>query len=593
MKKKLQTQFLLLFKDEAQRYLEGLNEELLKFEKNPEDLSIMESMLRKLHNLKGAAELIGLSEIGRFVHRLEDAFLKLKEYEFSSWEFDLVFSSFDNLAKMVEASSSREEILAVDNKELYRKLKELKAKKLPKRALKKSVKIAMDGIDFSAFKADLSTFLHIDVSKVDNLMGLVNELMVHKGRILKYPARIGELLDGLKAAHRSIRLIMQDANFPAAFGGEVDKIDLQIRELRDGFNFLLEDVNTQSAQVARLADDLESSAIKMRMLPLSVIFSRMERLVHDLSREKNKKVKLVFSGEKTELDRKVIERIQDPIMHLVRNSIDHGIENPEERVKAGKLEEGVIILNGYSKGSRIIIEVEDDGAGIGKEEVMEAAIKKDLVSVEEARRLSHDQILELLFRSGFSTRGSVSLLSGRGVGLDVVRDALQELQGTIKIESQRGIFTKFILDLPMTVAVTPLLLFKLAENNFAIPLPESVEVISLDEPAERNETFVFQEEEVPLFFLDELLGFSRRDCRSVIVVNFMGRFVAVAVEAVEGEQPVVIKDLGKYLGKIKDVAGVGIMADTRLVLILDLLGMISENKKNLSIDPAHGGVEKR
>ncbi len=583
---KPQSQFSMLFKEESARYLESLNSELLRFEKDPDDIDLLEGMMRELHSLKGAANMIGLTEIGKFAHRLEDAFVHLKTGEYSPWEFDLLFSSFDLLKKMVDDATS-EKPKGIDYSVLYKKLKTIQNRKRITKKIKKKDRVVERDIDLAVFRTDLKNFIHIDVSKVDTLMGLVNELIIHKGRITKRPNEVRSIFDQIKYIHKSLRQINQVPDLEEGMVSQIDALDVEIVDLRDRISFLLDDMSNQSTRLDRLIDQLEGTAIKMRMLPLSVIFSKMERLVRDLSKAKEKQIKLIFSGEGTELDKKIIEVIQDPIMHLIRNSIDHGVELPAIRKKAGKLPEGVIIINAYQRGNRIIMEIEDDGGGVDKERVKEIAIEKKLVTSAEADKLEENEIFELLFQPGFSTKKEITDVSGRGVGLNVVRDALSQLQGIVKIESQRGLYTKFVFDLPISVAVASIFMLSVSGRLFAIPTSEVKETIKGQKVDSHATSITVNNEEVPFFSLQKVLNLPEMGEGSeqvILILEFMNKPVALAVDTLEGEEHVIIKTLGEYLGKVRNVAGAAILGDARLVVVLDLQEILSSNWRQLAVE---------
>lgn len=578
MKKKLQNQFVALFKEESQRYLDSLNSEILQYEKKPGDPDLLDQMMRELHSLKGAANMIGLLEIGRFTHLMEDAFLRLKGNEFGPLEFDLLFSSLEMLRKMIDDATS-DDPQGINSGEMAKKLKAFKKRKLIKKIFVPEKAEPLHNKDLSSFKVNIKDSLQIDIAKIDSLMSLANELLIQKAHIFKKPLEMQNILDKTKYLNSLIRKLAQDEAMPAELYDQADKMDSESRDLRDRTSFLLEDLANQANLLTHLIDNLEDISIKMRMLPLSVIFLNMQRLVRNLAKEKEKQIKLVFAGEETELDKKVIELIQDPIMHLIRNSIDHGIEAPKERKSAGKLPEGVIILNAFQRGNRIIIEIEDDGAGIDKEKIRQAAASKNLVSEAEANKLSDAQVFELLLLPGFSMQKEVTELSGRGVGLNVVCDSINRLQGDIRIESQLGVNTKFILDLPITVAVTSVLLFSCCEQTFSIPLSEVKETISEDK--------MQNDPTIPVFSLDELLGLPKSEKPSskvFLMLEFMQKKIAFAVDKLEGEEHVVIKGMGSYLGKVKNILGAAILGDAQLVLVLDLPEMLGSKWRQLVVE---------
>lgn len=377
------------------------------------------------------------------------------------------------------------------------------------------------------------------VERLDNLMNLVGELITDRNRLY-------QIRSTLEASIRNS-----------------DQVDV------------LSDTITH---VGRITDQLQMEVMGIRMLPVSNTFSKFPRMVRDLSAKLNKKIDLTIEGENTELDRSVIEEINDPLIHLIRNSVDHGIETAEDRQKTDKPERATIKLTARHEQGRIILTVEDDGRGIDPDKIRASAVGKGILSEADAASLSDDEAINLIFSSGFSTARVVNDVSGRGVGLDIVRNNIQRLNGTVMVETEKGKGTRFMVTLPLTLAIVPTLLVRVAHNTLAIPLVTVVETlrISIKEIQTVNSRPVIRlrDKVLPLLDMTETFGFdsSKKDLgyRYVVVVGMGKQMMGLAVDRLLGQEEVVVKSLGSIIGEVNGIASAAILGDGSVILIVDV-----------------------
>lgn len=385
--------------------------------------------------------------------------------------------------------------------------------------------------------APASSSIRVDISKVDLLINMVGELVITQSML----SMLGEEFS-------------------------VDRIE----QMKDGLE-----------QLERHTRELQESVMLIRMVPISFAFSRFPRMVHDLSVKLGKKIELKMTGETTEVDKTVIEKIGDPLVHLVRNSLDHAIESPAERLQADKPETGTIELNAYHKGGSIIIEVRDDGCGLPKEKILQKAIEQGIA--EEDSELSERQIHELIFHPGFSTTNSVSDLSGRGVGMDVVRRNISDLGGLIEISSEEGVGSCFTIRLPLTLAILDGQVISVGSDTYIMPLVSIVESLLIKPEminivAGRGETVKLRDEYVPIIRLHEILGVDDAKATELcdgllVIVEGDGRRCGLFVDDLVGQQQVVVKSLEENYQQVEGVSGATILGDGSVALILDVPGI--------------------
>ena len=381
--------------------------------------------------------------------------------------------------------------------------------------------------------------VRIDVERLDKLMNLVGELVIDRTRLARLA---GEMETGL------------------------------------GHDELAEQLGETSLHIARLTDELQQEVMKSRLVPVASVFARLPRLVRDLAQKTGKRVEFTVEGQDTELDRSVIQEIGDPLLHLLRNAIDHGVETPEQRLAAGKPEIGHVRLSAYHEESYIVIVVEDDGRGIDVERVKASAVAKGLISPERADSLAESEALDLIFYSGLSTAEQVSDVSGRGVGMDIVRTNIEKLGGAVTVTTQLGRGTRFTIRLPVTLAIIPALLVGLGDDVYAIPLTAVNETLRV-EPERissvcETQAIQLRGRVLPLLHLRSAFGqrVEKRPEKKALVVSvrFGGREVGLVVDSLLGQQEVVIKSLGGYLGDVHGISGATILGDGRVGLIVDV-----------------------
>ena len=388
-------------------------------------------------------------------------------------------------------------------------------------------------------KPKSSSTIRVDHEKLDHLMNLIGELIINRNRYT-----------------------------------------MLARNLEDGQNVDIQEVAQSLTEttyaMARISDDLQDTIMKVRMVPVSSVFSRFPRLVRDLSRKSGKQVELIMEGEETELDKSVVEVIGDPLVHLIRNAMDHGVESEEDRLKAGKQGKGTVHLRAYYRGNSVAIEIEDDGKGIDPEKMREVAVKKGIISADEAKVLDDREAMELIFAPGFSSAETITDISGRGVGMDVVRTNIKNLKGSVSINSELGKGTRFTLTLPLTLAIIDALMVNVAGEEFAIPLDAVSETTKIE--AERltdvngRKAVTLRGEVLGLVYMSDLLDLPRSEetgVLSVVVIHDNDRRLGLVVDKLHERQEIVIKPLGEYLGDLKGISGATIMGDGSVILILD------------------------
>lgn len=384
-------------------------------------------------------------------------------------------------------------------------------------------------------------------------------------------------------ATTSIRVSTEKIDSLINMVGELVITQSMLSQIGDNFNQeMLPQLIDGLAQLERNTREMQEGIMQIRMLPISFAFNRFPRLVHDLSAKTGKKVELKLSGEQTELDKTVMEKIGDPLVHLVRNSLDHGLETPEERVASGKDETGTLLLNAYHQGGNIVIEIKDDGAGLNEEKIFNKAVDKGLVSASE--NLPPEKIHELIFLPGFSTADVVSDISGRGVGMDVVRKNISSLGGSVEVSSQRGIGTSFTIRLPLTLAIMDGQSIKVANENYILPLVsiiESIEIKLSDVKlvSGKGELYELRDEYVPIIRLYDVFNLEPKitDLEEglLVVVEGDGQKVGLFIDELLGQQQVVIKSLETNYRKVLGLSGATILGDGTVALILDVPGLIS------------------
>ena len=358
-------------------------------------------------------------------------------------------------------------------------------------------------------------------------------------------------------------------------------VKTQLEGLEVGASEVESNYNDSVEYLERITTSLHDAVMKVRMVPVETVFNRFPRMIRDISRKLGKEMELVMSGEETELDRTVIDEIGDPLIHLLRNAADHGLETTEERVSLGKPRKGTIKLQAYQDGNSVMIVVEDDGKGINVNKVKNKAIDKGTITKEEAATMTEKEIIELLFRPSFSTAEKISDLSGRGVGLDVVKSKITALGGHVEVETEWGKGSKFIVRLPLTLAIIQALMISVADDKYAIPLSniQNIEDVYKEDIklVQNQEVIVVRDEIIPIIRLRDVLGLPEEEDKDMmmgVIVKKGEKQVGFIVDSLIGQQEIVIKSLGKYLSGIDIIAGATILGNGEVALILDVNSLI-------------------
>ncbi|MBA4374069.1 MAG: chemotaxis protein CheA [Thermodesulfovibrio sp.] len=387
-----------------------------------------------------------------------------------------------------------------------------------------------------------STTVRVDIEKLDRILNTVGELTLAKGAVKRIGTELVELY---------------------------------------GHNTLVYDIHKISQTLERRLAELQDQVLEIRMVPIGQIFTRLAQIVRRYSREVDKQIDLVLYGEDTELDKYLAEEIVDPLMHLIRNSIDHGIEHAEDRRKKGKKESGTVILRAYQKGNHVVIELKDDGAGIDVDKVRKKAIEKGLI--QEGAVLTEKEVIDFIFAPGFSTKDVVSDISGRGVGMDVVKEKLSVLGGYAEVETKKDAGTTFMLTLPITLAIIKALIVRVGDERFAVPLTSMSETLIVEhkdiQTIEWKEVYYLRGEMLPMIRVSTFFKFPPLPTERsfAVVVGFGERKVGLLVDELYGQQEIVIKSLGEYLKKMRGFAGAAEIGKHEVILVLDIESLIDDS----------------
>jgi len=372
--------------------------------------------------------------------------------------------------------------------------------------------------------------LRVDIHQLDHIMNLVEDLVINRGRLK------------------------------------------QIAE-----QYKIKEMDEAISMVERSVSDLQNLMMIIRMIPLNQIFNRLPRVVRDVAQYDGKEVEFVIEGGETELDRSVMDGLNDPLLHLIRNAVNHGIESPEAREKAGKPRKGFVKLSAHRDRDNVIIELIDDGGGINVEKVKSKAVEKGLITQEAADVLTEEQAIDLLFQPGFSTADKITDISGRGVGLDVVKRSIEALKGTIRVETTWGKGSRFELLLPPTMAIVDVMIVKINGKRLGIPISSIVEVANFKRDSThhigKGEAILLRDEVLQIMWLNDMVGVSSI-CEILIVVQYQKRKCCIPVDLVEGKQEVVVKPLSRFIGNTRGVSGVTILGDGEVVPVLDVNTMV-------------------
>ncbi len=625
-------EFVSYFRDESDELLQQIDADLLKLEESVgeghADPEIINSLFRALHTVKGSSRMLGFTDVQGLAHKLENLcdLLRKERMPLSESIVDILFGGRDFLTQLIEVainggelpldlseytgrldksvavyeetshviegtsgdvqtfeestdastSKSMQDMEAFEA-EIARLLEAANAKKADEPAPEVSTESVvaaasemigetptvqaqtMEKLDkANAEKAtgqkrtSLNQTIRVDIERLDTLLNLVGELVINRTRISDIATTLERLVSD-KALDASSGLVGP----------------------------LAKDLADSSALLARTTNEIQESIMKVRMVPIGQVFDRFPRLVRDVAKARGKEVQLNISGAETDLDKTIVDEVGEPLMHLLRNCVDHGIESPDVREQRGKPRAGTISLNAYHEGNQIIIEVSDDGGGIDLERVRARGIKQGLIGSDD--RLSDRELIELIFTPGFSTAEVISDVSGRGVGMDVVKKNITRLKGVFDVDSISGSGTKFTIKLPLTLAIIQALLVRVVEELYAIPLDSVIESQRVEMNDVRtvhgNEVITLRGQVVPLVRIAEFfeLGGARDPEKvMIVIVGLGGRQVGLVVDSFQGEQEIVIKPLSDVVGRIAGISGATILGNGSISLIIDVHSLVSE-----------------
>ncbi|MFH0789284.1 MAG: hybrid sensor histidine kinase/response regulator [Pseudomonadota bacterium] len=623
-------ELVVAFQAELEELLGKLNQGLLALETNPaqeEREIILTELFRAAHTIKGGARAVGIRDIEKISHRLEDVMGDFQRGKIPATPelFDLLFQTLDGVSKSMAAYLRDQELPRDQRDAIITRLEGLKriegikspahstdpiqpgpAKREEERGPDSPSPPAAGKEPTSPAKKSsprsLSTdeTIRVTTAKVDSLLDRMGELLVAR---MRTEQRLGEFhsqvqsLNNWQKSWRKVRGHYTLLRKRAGHGPEIAYLlefltsnEKQLQTLNTEMNNLQRRFDSDYRHLALLTDDMHEGIRRVRMVPVTTLFELFPRMVRDLAREQDKEVSLVIEGAETEVDRQLLDTMKDPLTHLLRNAVDHGIETPDQRQKAGKPRRGTIYLKAVQKGNIIALEVKDDGAGIDLKTVKQAALERGLLTPTEIDRFGPRELQHLIYTSGFSTRPEVTELSGRGVGLDVVRKNLEHLQGVIEVESELGQGTTFNMTLPLTLATSHVLLLGVAGEIVAVPTTTVVRILKVN--ADGNGSIqgksAIRIDALPLSLISlaQILEFPRAETsvdhggkKPVVVMGIAEGRLAFQVDELFDTQEVVIKSLGRMVSRVRNVAGATILGDGRVVMILNVADLMKSAQR--------------
>ncbi len=543
---------------ESEEYLETLDRELIALEETPDDSDRIGKIFRLLHTMKGNARGLGFGQMEFMVHRTEDVIRKARDenLRISAEAVDVILEAVDCIKMLLQDIKNRKKS-GQNTDTICGKLKSVLN---GEPALPAAQKTGGTGKDTapktepvqSAPKKQSAATIRVDVRKLNTLIDVTGELVLQKNRLLNFSQQVEQGL------------------------------------YRESIEEILNEIN---ARMSFLVTDLQSGVMYTRMQPIGKVFSKYPRVVRDLARESGKQIKLVITGEETELDTMIIDEIGDPLIHLVRNACDHGIESRDVRKAQGKNTEGTVHLNAFYEGNLVVIEIVDDGKGMDVDRIAKKGIEKGLITKKQAARMAKGDILNLIFMPGFSTAEQVTAVSGRGVGMDVVRSSIAGLNGIIELDSELGKGSTVTIKLPLTLAVMLGLEVIVGKEKYLIPQETIVEIVKIPERVKemvtRERNFLFRKKyRLPLLNLEEILATDgkntdRTSSGYIVVIGEVEKRTGLLVDNVLQQQEVVVKPLGTYCSRfsLPQVNGATIMGDGSIELILNTSFLTAHSRK--------------
>ncbi len=586
-KEEIKGEELELYKDfisEALDYLNNMELPIINLEQNPEDQEVINAIFRTFHTIKGISGFLHLQQINQLAHAVEGLLDKVRHNEIKVGQevIDFILEAVDLLKRMIldlktQIETGQSFLTFFNIKPYLERIEALLNKSNP------LSNIELEKIESSKKSRD-EEVIHEQERRIGSITGVVQEEKVidkSMGKGMKEDLRAEKLI-GREVVESAIKVDTKKLDNLIDLVGEL-VIALSLVQQ----NPLVSSIKDQKfiqdlSQLKRITNELQKISMSLRMVPIRHTFQKMHRLVRDLAKKSGKLVQLIVAGEETEIDRHMVDSLYDPLVHMIRNAIDHGIEPPTLRREKGKEEIGKIILKAYQQGGNVVIEIADDGQGLNRAKIIQKAKEKGLLIDEKT--LTEYQIDNLIFEPGFSTAERVTDVSGRGVGMDVVKKAIEKLKGKVEIISQDGQGCRFIMRIPLTLAIMDGIVVRSGEERFIIPTefvkeairPAREEIFTLHK---KGEMVKVRDKILPLLRLHRLVGINPKKVEPweslVIVLEGNGRQNGLMVDDLLGKQEVVIKNMGEKLKDVKGVAGATIMGDGRVGLILDVQEMFA------------------
>jgi len=609
------SQFREKFAQEAKARIARMNGGLVYLGKNPGDGKLEGDILREAHTLKGAARMLGFSKISELAMRFEEALARRKDKTILANQdlTDALFVTLDTLTRLVDALSQppRELIdvgAVLDRLRLSQVFMEGPGPPPPAPVPVTAADSTVAASPAPGY-ADVGTGTRVDPARLEAISNLLTNAVAHHQRELELRERLSELGFYYRRTAANLLAAVQDGlaqgEFSPAFARRVapfvEEGKAAFKEVGSQRSELKRRESVVATALSQNLEELRAEIMVLRTVPLLPLFDSFHPMVGALSRELGKDVEVLVRGGKTEIDRKVAEALAEPLTHILRNAIDHGIESPADRERAGKPPRGRIVITAAPKKGRVVLEVEDDGRGIDPNEIREAAIRKGMISEKAAWRLDDREIVGFVFRSGFSTAKAMGGVSGCGIGMDVVRSTAERFNGTSEVHSSPGKGTRVVMELPFSTADSRVLLFLSGDQYFAIPVMHADGVHRFTNrdvaTVEGRKSLRLGEAPVPLVWLNRLLGLP--DAREpadrflAVLVRQSGKRIALVIDRVEGESEVVVRDLGKYLGKVPLFMGSTILGTGEVALLLDVYDLVTAVRMHAETSPRGVGEGER
>lgn len=598
-----------VFVDEAREIIDGLNNDYLELEKMPESEMILSNISRRMHTLKGSAYISKYNIIGDLAHKLED-YIQLytqKDSDTKNEMLDSLFVSLDLISDMVEsiAQTGKEKIenfttrlAEIDNKMfLFQNFSDIPA------TVEHTEKSDVDHrpSTVSPKKGDEESIIKIGTEYMDKLVDMASELMINQTQLAAHLHSLKEILNDIEGEKKQIHgaeNILEDAiefgvlkndekNVDPEKTEEVRKISENIKDVVRAVNMIHSDLNSLTegfeqniGRISSISKLLHSDMLKTRMVPVDHLFNRYPRAVRDIAHKQKKKVNLVIEDNNTEMDRAMVEGLSEPILHIIRNAIDHGIELPAERKELEKSETGTLILKAHQEKNQIIIKIEDDGRGIDIENVRKKIVEKELADQKQVDRITEAEVLDYIFYPGFTTKDEATDTSGRGIGLDAVANQLQKLKGNIRVKTEKNVGTSFSLRVPLTLVISQALMVRVNLQSIAIPViavQESIQYSKQDIISDEKKQYIrVRGRLLPFIHLKDILKFrdeskfdDEKPVQMAVIIHDAGVSMALGIDELVGRQEVVIKSLGSHLKNVDYISGGTILANGDVALILD------------------------